>query len=268
MSKEKVAVLGAYSYSHLVGLKVFSDSDFVFCQKIEDIYDSVENGNADFGVAPIENLIHGSVRESIRSLSKCKVKIVHAYDYPIHHCLASLSSEFSKIISHPQALGQCSEFLSSHKDKKIEETTSTSKAMELASKNKEYAAVGSLEAAKHFNLRVLKEKIEDNHDNETRFFLISKSSESHEGKKTRTSIIITPHEDKPGVLFEILKIFKERNLNLTKIESIPLGRRIGEYQFFIEISGSESESSISSAEKELASFNNLISLGSYPLEVL
>lgn len=265
---KKIAVLGKYSYSHIAGEKVFPKGDFIFCNKIENIYQTVLNGEADFGMAPIENMLQGSVRESINALSASRLKILHAYDLPIQHCLASLSGNFKKIISHPQALGQCSKFLSENKNLILEEATSTSKAMEIASKNQDYAAIGSKEAGKFFNLKIIKNNIEDNPENITRFILVSRKFVMQKGSNVRTSFMIIPHSDKPGLLFNILKAFKDNNINLTKIESLPLGRKIGEYEFFMEIDGSEKDNMVEKAIKEISKSNEVHSFGSYPLDFL
>lgn len=265
---KKIAVLGKYSYSHITGQKVFPNADFVFCNKIENIYESVSKGEAEFGVAPVENMLQGSVRESIYALNSTRLKIISSYDLPIHHCLASLSNNFKKIASHPQALGQCSKFFSGNKKYSAEEVASTSKAMELASNNPEYAAIGSKEAAKFFNLTVIKENLEDNHDNVTRFIIISKKTTNSDNNNLRTSLMIIPHKDKPGLLFNILKAFKDNNINLTKIESLPLGKKLGEYQFFMEIDGSETDENVSNAINEITKSNEVHSFGSYPLNLL
>ncbi len=265
---KKIAVLGQYSYSHIAGQKVFPNGDFLFCNKIENIYEAVSKGEAEFGVAPVENMLQGSVRESLYSLSSTRLKIIHSYDLPIHHCLASLSTNFKKVISHPQALGQCSKFFSTDKKYNIEEVSSTSKAMEMASKNPEYAAIGSKEAAKFFNLNVIKENLEDNHDNVTRFIVISKQSTIQNKTNLRTSLMIIPYKDKPGLLFNILKAFKDNNINLTKIESLPLGKKLGEYQFFMEIDGSETDENVSNAINEISKNNGVHSFGSYSLTLL
>lgn len=266
--KKKIAVLGKYSYSHITGEKVYPNDNFVFCNRIENIYDSVLKGEADLGVAPIENMLQGSVRESLNALNSTRLKILHAYDVPIHHCLASLSNNFKKVLSHPQALAQCSKFFSENKNLQVEEVASTSKAMEMASKNPEYAAIGSKEAAKFFNLMLIKENLEDNEGNITRFIIVSKYEIPQKCKNIKTSLMIIPHSEKPGLLFNILKAFKDNNVNLTKIESLPLGKKLGEYEFFMEIDGSQDELHVSNAIKEISKNNEVHSFGSYPLTEL
>ena len=157
--KNKLAVLGPeYSYCHILALKIFPDSSLIFCSNIPEIFNKVAKNEAESGLAPMENLLHGTVRESIFSLQKKKIKINAAFDLPIHHCLASKSKDFKKIISKAEALSQCSLFLKKE-NKQTEEISSTSKAMELASKDEDYAAIGSEESAVYNKLNILKKNI-------------------------------------------------------------------------------------------------------------
>ena len=233
----RIAILGPKnSYCHILAKSVFPSGDFIFCNYIEEIFESVVRGEAKQGISPVENMLNGSVRETLNSLNKYDIKINKAFNLPIHHCIASQSEEFKVIASHPQALAQCSGFLKNYKNKgyKIENTASTSKAMTLAKENKDYAAIGSRVAASELALNILRENLEDNHDNITRFILISK--EEGNGKE-RTGMMVHPKEDKPGLLYEILSVFKEKEINLTKLESLPSGKKFGEYNFFIEVEG-------------------------------
>src|SRR3989338_1469489 len=123
----KVAVLGPeYSYSHLVSIKLFPEQELILCSKIEDVFKAIAEKKVEKGVVPIDNMLQGSVRESILGLLKYKVKIQEVFTVPIRHCLAGKNQDYTEIVSHPQALAQCSEFLSG---KDIVESSSTSKAM-------------------------------------------------------------------------------------------------------------------------------------------
>ncbi len=267
----KISVLGpSHSYCHIVYLKEFLEEEIILCSNIEEIYRNVSQGKSEIGLAPIENMLHGSVRESIIALEKYKAKINKAFDLPIHHCLASKKNKFTKIISHPQALGQCLNLLNQYRDKVTEETSSTSKAMEIASRDENYAALGSKEAALYYKLKIWKKNVEDNPGNKTRFILISKNNENQDiqGEKIRTSFLISPERDKPGLLYDILTVFKEDNINLTKIESIPTGKKLGEYSFFIEIDGSLSENKIENAVEKIEKLYPLFIFGSYAIKEL
>ncbi|MDO8460000.1 MAG: prephenate dehydratase [Nanoarchaeota archaeon] len=269
--KFSLSILGPnYSYCHISAMKAFPEAEFVFCPTINEVFKSVIEGKTEYGLSPIENMLHGSVREAMFALKQYSVKINKLINLPIHHCLASQSPNFKKIISHPQALAQCSKFLESYREKgyPILESSSTSKAMDLASQDKEIAGIGSQQAAEFFNLSILNENIEDNHDNMTSFILISKKENEEINESSRTSIIIQPKEDKSGILHDILSVFKTNNINLTKIESIPTGKRIGEYLFYIEIDGNIKDDNLSSSLISLKKVHHLYLFGSYPIENL
>ncbi len=259
----KIAVLGPeYSYSHLVGLKIFSEQELLLCNRIEDVFKAVAEKKTEKGIIPIENMLQGSVRESILGLLKYKVKINEAYTVPIRHCLAGQKQNYSKIVSHQQALGQCSGFLSG---KEIIEASSTSKAMETAAQNQAFAAIGSKEAAEHYGLRLLQENIEDNHDNVTRFLVISleETKIAEKNSSMTSSLLLTPKDDRPGLLFLLLAPFAAQNINLVKIESLPSGRKMGEYVFYIEIEGDVHEERVKAALDFLRNSIEVYSLGSY-----
>ncbi|MBS3091096.1 ACT domain-containing protein [Candidatus Pacearchaeota archaeon] len=263
----KIAVLGPeYSYCHILGLKKFANETIVLCKTIPEVYEKVSKDEVEFGLAPIENMLHGTVRESLVSLQKYKVKINKTFDLPIHLCLASKTDNFNIIISKQEALSQCLKLISRLK-KQTQECSSTSEAMKIASSDSNYAALGSEEAAKSLNLKIIGKDVEDNSDNITRFVLISKKeSDLDESKYMRTSLMILPERDKPGLLYEILSIFKIRYINLTKIESIPTRKKLGEYEFFMEIEGSLQEERIISALNLLKTIHDIYLFGSYELE--
>lgn len=264
-SRNGVALLGPeYSYSHLVGLKLFSKQELILCNKIEEVFKSVAEKKVEKGIIPIENMLQGSVRESILGLLKYKVKINEAYTFPVRHCVAGKNKQYLNIISHPQALAQCSLFLSG---KNILDSSSTSKAMEIAAQDQSFAAIGSREAAEHYGLQVLQENIEDHHDNVTQFLVISAYETSIFGK-ARTSLLLKPKEDRPGLLFLLLAPFASQNINLLKIESLPSGKKMGEYVFYLEIEGKVQDERIKSALEFLRNNVEVYSLGSYEIKNL
>lgn len=265
MNKIKVAVLGPdYSYSHLVGMKLFLKENLMLCSRIEEVFKSVAEKKVEKGIIPIENMLQGSVRESILGLLKYKVKINEAYTFPVRHCVAGKNKQYTKIISHPQALAQCSTFLS---EKNIVESSSTSKAMEIAAQDQSFAAIGSREAAEYYELDIIQKNIEDNHDNVTQFLIIS-TEETKSFGNVMTSLLLKPKEDRPGLLFLLLAPFAAQNINLVKIESLPSGRKMGEYFFYIEIDGNVQEERVKSALEFLRNNVEVYSLGSYEVKNL
>lgn len=265
---KEIATLGPeFSYSHNLTRKMFPEAKIILCATIEEVYRKVKNSDM-WGIVPLENMLQGSVRESLTSLIKLQLNILENYNFPIHHYLASKSDNFKIIASKDTALGQCSKVIEEYQEKgvKKEESASTSKAMEMASQNSDYAAIGSEEAAKHFGLKIIKKNVEDHHENVTRFILISKESATPAGKEVRSSLVLMPKHDKPGLLFSILGPFAKNKVNLTRIESLPSGKKLGNYHFYIEIEGSLEEKGILSTINELKNHVDVQYLGSYEMK--
>lgn len=265
----KFIVLGPkYSYSdNLVRKIIWKDQKILYSNNITEIFEKINSWEVGQWLVPVENMINGTVRETLFNLKKYKVKIINSYDYKIKCCLASQSENFLKIISHPQPIWQCSWFLSKYKKEWFEilECSSTSKAMEIAKNDSSFAWIWSVECAKWNNLKILYDWIENNEDNTTRFFVISKVESDIWDK---TSFIIEPKEDKPGILYEILSIFKIKNINLTKIESIPIWNKIWNYMFFIEIDWNLKDQNVKDSFSFLETFVNIYSFWSYNLNLI
>ncbi len=196
------------------------------------------------GVLPVENSIEGTVRESLDTLMLCdnpNIKILAEIVMPIRHCLLSRTTEFYSItgvISHPQALAQCQNFIHDElpRNLNIIETTSTAEAARsLANYNLTYAAIGSEKTAEVYNLNILKENINDDKSNQTRFVLIG-DYETEKTGRDKTSIAFST-DNRPGALLEVLNIFYKNNINLTYISSRPSKQKFGEYIFVVNFDG-------------------------------
>ena len=196
------------------------------------------------GVLPVENSIEGTVRESLDTLMVCdnpNIKILAEIVMPIRHCLLSRTTEFYSItgvISHPQALAQCQNFIHGElpRNLNIIETTSTAEAARsLANYNLTYAAIGSEKTAEVYNLNILKENINDDKSNQTRFVLIG-DYETEKTGRDKTSIAFST-DNRPGALLEVLNIFYKNNINLTYISSRPSKQKFGEYIFVVNFDG-------------------------------
>jgi len=270
-NKQKILTLGPkYSYSYNVTYKKYNNKYEIICEnQIENVFEKVSKNKNLIGIVPIENLINGNVRESFLALKKYKVKINKAYDFNIKHCLASQTKEFKEITSHPQAIAQSSEFLKTYRKNNINISTcnSTSKAMKIAKENQNYAGIGSELAAKEIGLKILATNIGNIENNITRFIEISQTETIPENSSNiKTSLIIEPKIDRSGLLFEILSIFKIKDINLTKIESIPNGKKIGEYIFYIDIDASLNKTKVQEAINFLKTIVNIHLFGSYKIE--
>ena len=214
---------------------------FATVKKIIEYVDA--NPNA-AGIIPIENSIEGMVRETLDNLLSLKdscVQICAETVIPIHHCLVSKAKDIKKIkkiISHPQALAQCQNFICKHFDSNIEqiEKASTSKAaQELVDLDESYAAIANKRTAELFKLNVLAKNINDEHDNKTRFIMLSRCSTTATDSD-KTSIAFAT-KNQPGSLVKVLNVFDALNINLSYIDSRPSKKNLGEYVFFVDFEG-------------------------------
>lgn len=213
-------------------------------QTIRQVIEYVEENPNTLGVLPVENSIEGTVRESLDTLMVSKnpnIKILSEVIMPIRHCLLSRTTEFYSItgvISHPQALAQCQNFMHEELPRNlniIEATSTAEAARSLANYNLTYAAIGSEKTAEVYNLNVLKENINDDKSNQTRFVLIG-DYETEKTGRDKTSLAFAT-ANKPGALLEILNIFYENHINLTFIASRPSKQEFGEYIFIVNFDG-------------------------------
>ena len=262
--KENIIVLGPQnSYSYNLAVEYFKEKNIICADSIEDVFRLVSKNKNYKGIVPIENMLNGSVRETFLNLRKYPLLILRAFDYKIENILASNNKNYSKIISHSQPLAQCSDFLRKQKKIEILETSSTSKAMELAATDKNFAAIGNKKAADHFGVRIIDKNISNKNLNITRFIEISRNKPKNFKVGHKTSIMIKPLEDRAGILFEILAVFQIKNINLTKIESIPTGLKMNDYVFYIDIDGSLEEKRVVDALDFLRTFVEVDVFGSY-----
>jgi len=233
----------------------------------------VNEGELDFGIVPIENSIQGSVVETVDGLYQNKLFIEHELVVPINHCAAALTSKILPnaveiILSHPQALGQCSDYIRANfPNAKQIPTQSTSQAFKrIADEGLEKAvAIGTVSAANKYSLKILAENIQNNENNETKFVLISKNFDVN-SRGQISSFVIVPKKDRAGLLFDILRNFKENNLNLCKIESRPSKNKLGTYVFNIDINGNFKDKAVIKAIAGIKKESDVVFLGSYNQE--
>lgn len=241
---------------------------------INDIIIEVDQNSDYIGVIPIENSIEGIVRETVDKLVRTNnyVRIFQEIIIPISHCLCNSTGKIKNvktIISHPQALAQCNNYirnLSKRLNHNIETTsaTSTSQAAKSLKKlNENYAAITSSETAKLYGQKILEEKINDEKDNKTRFVCIGKTYPKKTGND-RTSIAFTTL-NKPGALVDVLAILKDYNLNMSHIDSRPSKKTLGEYMFYIDIDGHIEDKNVKDAFEKIKPYITFYRLlGAYP----
>jgi len=265
----KVAFLGPFATnSHQAALKIFGESATYFPQTtIYDIFQTVEQSQASFGVVPIENSIEGAINSTLDFLKESNLSIFGEETLLISHNLISYGNiqDIKEVYSHPQILGQCRMWLQKNIPNALQiETSSSAQAVSTIKKSKIKAAIGTHLSAKLIKTPIIAEHIQDYKSNKTRFLILSHQKRKKR-KKNKTSLVFLCH-DKPGSLVEALKIFKRYKINLTKIESRPSKRKDWEYYFYIDLLGHQSDVNIVKALTLLSSSTIFMKvLGSYPI---
>ena len=256
------------TFTHQAAIKHFGRGSAMSPQKsISDVFVEVEKGRADYGGGPIENSTEGVVNHTLDMFMNSDLKICAEREEPISHHLLSPSGQVSRIKrvhSHPQALAQCRNWLQSHLPKvEVHESASTADAALQASLDASAAAIASPLAARLYHLKTAAAGIEDYSENATRFLVIGRHAPEKSGKD-KTSILLSI-KDRVGALNDILAVFKDHGLNLTKIESRPTKRKAWEYIFFVDFVGHTTDPQVSRALQDLRrTCLSVKILGSYP----
>jgi len=253
----------ALSYSSSATLKPFPS--------ISEVVRTVASHEAAEGIIPIENSLFGSVTETLDLLIRePKLAIRNEIVIAIQHCLivspGYKEQEIHRVYSHPQALGQCSDFLKkTFPEAQLIATLSTSAAVEqVMNQDGDSAAIGPERAALINGAIVVKKGIQNNPYNVTRFIVIADSDHPPTGND-KTSICFSFAEDKPGLLNTVLLAIAEKGVNLSKIESRPTGKILGEYYFLIDLNGHRQEASVANIIAEISPATSLLRIfGSYP----
>lgn len=241
----KVSYLGPRgTYSEKAAKQYFGqDAELVARRSIPDIFQDVKSGRSQLGIVPIENSIEGSVNQTMDLLaSEDQIHIIGEEILSIEHALMAKAdttvSDLQKVLSHGQPLAQCRNYLERElPNAEIIETLSTADAaIRVINTSEHWAVIGSPEAAELYGLTILNRQIANCTCNKTRFIVIAPREQVvDDANKMSILISIT---DRAGGLYQVLKEFALRNINLTKIESRPAKSDIGDYLFYIDFSGS------------------------------
>lgn len=247
--------------------------------------EAVADGEAGRALVPVENSIEGSVRPTLDSLIEQaeRVRIVGEYDHEIRSALIARPGlgidDIEVVVSHPQPLAQCALFLRTELPRaELQVASSTSAAVrQVASSGESWAALGPARAARLYDCEVLREGIEDEPGNVTRFLWLAGRSGDEDRAPAdlvagdrkgswKTSLAFAElGADHPGALVEALHGFADRGVNLVRIESRPMRRELGRYRFFIDIEGREGSADVDAAIAELKDKAEWVRvLGSYP----
>lgn len=237
----------------------------VSCQSFQGVMEAVENGDADYGVLPIENSSTGGISANYDLLLNYGNSIVGQYVMKIDQCLLALPgsslSDIRTVFSHPQGLLQSREFMNEHPEYEGVEYGSTAAAAKKVAEdnNKAQAAIASRRAAKEYGLEILADSIQQEKNNCTRFIIIGRHSYYTEKSNKLALCIELPH--KSGTLYRILSHFLYNDLNMTQIESRPIPGKNWEYRFFVDVEGNLDDAAVQNAlrgVKEEAAFMRVL----------
>ena len=252
----------------LTKLEQIKDPAFIPCKGLRSVIEHVATERCDAAVVPIENSVEGGVTGSLDALwSYPKLFIRRAIILPIRHCLLGSGSisDISEVLSHPQALAQCTSWLSQNLPNALQlPTNSTAEAVRMVANSKFRAAIASKSETNLKRLKSLAYPINDVIGNRTRFVLLQRE-EFHQ-ESDISSIAFSLHSNSPGALLQALECIASLGFNMSRIESRPSKRELGEYIFFIdiEVSGdlNDSQNNLFNSLEPLC--EHLVHFGSYP----
>jgi len=263
-----IGVLGPEgTFSEKAAKRYSPEASLRYYRDFEEVIAAVEGGEVDLGVVPLENSLEGSVGMTLDALLRRDVKITGEINLRVRHCLLGIGrpEEVKVILSHPQALAQCRSYLKRRFPQvELRTTGSTSHAAKLAGEFSEMAAIADAEAAEQYDLSVIERDVQDSDQNVTRFGVVGREAPEPSGRD-KTSLAVYLERAEPGALWEVLGEFAKRGINLTKIESRPSKRGLGDYFFVIDLEGHVSDPLVEEAlarVRERAAMTKV--LGSYP----
>lgn len=255
------------AYSEQAVFDYFGQVETQPCESFDVVFDAVVSNKCESALIPIENSLAGSIHQNYDLLLRHNLHIVGEYSLRVQHCLIALpqvkKTEIKKVISHPQALGQCAAYLRAL-HVKVEPVYDTAGSVKLLKESgeKSTAAIASRRAAEIYQMQILEEGIEDDPENYTRFLAIQHESVLPTAE-AKTSIVFTL-KNQPGALFKALSVFALRDIDLTKIESRPLQGKPWEYLFYIDFIGSLKDTHVEKALDHLIEYAVMLRvLGSY-----
>ena len=259
------------AYSEAASVYFFGNEiEAIACLTFADVLKNTENGESDYSILPIENSLEGSVGESNDLLLSTELNVIGEIYYRIHHCLIGTGAigDIDTVYSHPQALGQCRQFIQENSLKTIPTYDTAGSVKIIKDLNKSsVTCIASRNAAEIFDVPVIQEGIEDNTNNYTRFLIFSKENGS-KTENSKTSIIFSiKHE--AGALYQIINEFYQHKINLTKIESRPNKNTPWEYNFYVDFEGHQDDSLTKDVLQKLRDNSTFLKiLGSYPIAKL
>ena len=263
------AETAALAYAHWLENTQGKPSILCPCPSIAQTLYSVAQGDTQKTVVPVENSTEGSVASTLDTIWQLdRLKIQQELVLPIIHAFFSRGTSVTGIktvYSHPQALAQCQIWLEQHlPDVTLIPTNSTAEALQKISLEPTSGAIAAPRAAKLYHVPILANHINDYPDNCTRFWVMTLNPTPTVGN--RLSLAFSVAENVPGSLMKPLQVFAQRNINLSRIESRPTKRSLGEYLFYLDIEGNQQDPNIIDALNELNAHTEVIKIyGNYPV---
>jgi len=238
------------------------------CESLEEVFKIVAQDEAQFGIIPVENSLEGSISRSYDLLLDSNLKVSGEAELRVVHCLIANPGArldlIKRVYSHPQALGQCKAFLK-HLDCELVPTYDTAGSVKMIKEKgiTNGGAIASARAAEIYGMKIIAREIEDNPNNFTRFFILSREDCPPSGNDKTSIVFAVKH--KPRALHDFLKEFADRKLNLTKIESRPTRRKPWEYNFYLDFEGHREDKIAREVLNNLEQKSLFLKiLGSYP----
>lgn len=269
--RTSVAYLGPeYTFSHLAAVKQFGAGCQLLAQPtIDEVFSTVERGNADFGMVPIENVIQGVETRTLDSFIESPLLICGEVYVDVHICLLASGEldQVRRVHSHPQPLAQCRQWLRVNLPQAEAITapsTSAAAATVAAAQDPSQAALATAAAAEHYGLKVLAHNVEDQPNNRTRFFVIGNTAPERTGMDKTSVLFTTRHRS--GALYAALAPFSAHQISLTLIQSRPSPAKLeGPYIFYVDFEGHQDDLAVRQALSELRELTQTLKvLGSYP----
>lgn len=278
-----IAYLGPEgTFTHTAATRQFgATANYLACETLDMVFDEVESGRAGYGVVPVENAFEGAVTHTLDLFADMEreVYICAEVQLSIHHHLFSYAERLEDIhlvISHPQPLAQCRQWMANHvphaRTMEVSSTVHAARMIEEARKSTDAtidwahaAAIGPYSIVDETDLPLLERNIEDYHDNTTRFFVIGQHDSPPSGED-KTALVMSIR-DEPGALHQLIRPFADRGIGLTRIESRPSKRKLWEYVFFADIQGHRDDANVRAALAEIDAMPGAFIkvLGSYPV---
>jgi prephenate dehydratase len=267
---------GEQAAGHLARLEGIADPELVPQREIRAVIRALADGDCEAAVVPVENSVEGGVTTCLDALwEHPDLTIARALVLPIRHALMGSGSlaDISEVLSHPQALAQCGQWLAAQLPAAVQlPTSSTAEAARLVAGSRFRGAIASREAAAEHGLEVLAYPINDVSGNCTRFLLLRRGPRARTG--ALASLAFSLQANRPGALLEALQCFAAEGLNMSRIESRPSKREMGEYIFFVDLEFIASDPADATARLERALdrlrplCEHVMLFGAYPITSL